>query len=481
MGKKNKNNESIKVEFLGNSAVDVTQSCILLTFLGKSYLLECGMVQGYSLDKCYTLNSQLINSIKVENLECILVGHSHCDHIGMIPAIIKNPDFHGKVITTHETKEISRLLLLDSAHLLNKEAEALSKKKRGKINPLYRESDVYKTYENTIGYDIGKTYEVNENVSFKLLNNSHCLGACQIELYFKTPSNKVKKITYTSDVGSGVLKHKPFVKEMDYSTKNNLFIMEGTYGNKDRTYTKEDIKFERKDIKKNILNTIKNGGKILMPTFSFARTQEVLKDLYDMFYDNEEFGDTPVIIDSKLSVEITACYKKILQDEDLELINKITRWKNVKMNKDIKGTLANLASDKPYCVLSSQGFISAGHSQIYAKDFLECEKNSILFVGYCPENSVGGRIMNPNTKTVKIGDRTYKKRCFVQAYKTYSSHAQHDELLSYIKMVNTDKIVVHHSSKDAKTELLRDAKEELKKINKTTPIIGSYKNLVLQV
>lgn len=477
MGRNKKNNEDVKVEFLGNSAVDVTQSCLRITFLGKTYLIECGSAQGYGLDKSYTLNSQLINEINVNNLECVWLLHTHCDHISNLPGVIKKKDFHGKVYCTYETKEIGRLLLLDSAHILLKESEILSKEKKCKIDPLYRDIDVYKTYDYMQECDLDKLYEVNENISFKLIKNSHCLGASQLELFIRKPSNKVVKIVYTSDIGSEIRKDKPFVTEMEYITKSNLHIQEGTYGLNSRSYTTKDVKEERYDMKKTIKEIILNGGKVLLPTFSFSRTQEVLVDLYNMFKDDKEFGYTPVIIDSKLSVDITSCYHKILKGEDKELLKNATSWSNVKMNKDIKGTKLILAKDEPCVILSSQGFLDAGRSQLYAKSFLPNNKDAILFVGYCPDSSVGGRILNPLTKTVKIGISTYNKSCLRKAYKTYSSHAQHSELINYIKMVNTDKIIIHHSSKEAKKELIDDAREELNKIGKSTKIIGSTKNM----
>lgn len=480
MGKK-KDNEKVIIEMLGNSAVDVTGSCISIKFMDKVYLIECGMVQGFTIDKCYTLNHQLTSSIKADKIEGIFALHLHCDHIGMIPAITKKNEFKGKVITTFETKELSKLMLLDSSFILNKEAELLSQKKNGKVHPLYRDSDVHNYYEVTEAYEKDVIHKLNEEVSFRFLKNSHCLGAVQLELFFRTPSNKVKKVVYTSDIGSTRLKHKPFVDEMEFSKTANVFICESTYGKKSRSYNKSDVLCERKDLQKEILSTIKNGGKVLIPTFSFGRTQEVLKDLYDMFKDNKEFNNVPVVIDSKLSVEITGCYQRILQGENLELIKEITSWKNVKMNKDIKGTLANLSSDKPCVVLSSQGFLEAGRSQLYAKNFLENKRDAILFVGYCPVNSIGGRIQNSETKSVKIGNKSYLKKCKIKAYRTYSSHAQHDDLVNYICQVNTERVILHHGSNEAKDELLESLGQEFERIGKTTKVIRSYKNLTVEL
>ena len=112
-------------------------------------------------------------------------------------------------------------------------------------------------------------------------------------------------ITYTSDLGSNIRNDKPFVSSIEYSTKNNLFIIEGTYGLKNRSYSKKDVKNERYDLKENIKTVINRKGKVLLPCFSFSRTQEVLVDLYNMFHEDMNFKNIPVYIDSKLSFNIS--------------------------------------------------------------------------------------------------------------------------------------------------------------------------------
>ena len=207
MGKRE--NDDIKVKFLGNSAIDVTGSAVLITFLNKNYLIECGSAQGYGMAKCYTLNSQLINSIKVEKLEAIWLLHQHCDHVGLTPAIVRKSEFHADIFTTHETKGLIGTMLLDASHIIKTEAEILSKSK--KVSTLYKDEDVKKTCECIKGCNIGIKYKINDNVSFILHDNNHCLGASQLEIIFKKPNNTIKKLVYTSDLGSSLNKHKPFV------------------------------------------------------------------------------------------------------------------------------------------------------------------------------------------------------------------------------------------------------------------------------
>lgn len=472
---KNKDNE-VSVQFIGNSAIDVTGSAVLITFMNKTYLIECGSVQGYSPDKCYTINSQLISSIDVNKLEVIWLCHNHNDHIGMIPGVVRKEGFHADIFCTHETVSLSKIMLLDASHIIGKEAEILSKTK--KVSPLYKDEDVLKACDFMRGCDIGVTYKINDNVSFKLHNNNHCLGASQLEVFFKKSNNTIKKLVYTSDLGSTLNKHKPFVTKLEKVTQGNVTVLEGTYGKKDRSFTSKDVYDEKEDLKNKIKLIIAGGGKVLLPTFSFSRTQEVLVDMYNMFHDDPDFGDTPVIIDSKLSVNITNCYKDILKDKNLKLIETVTAWKNVELNKDFEGTKMIIASSEPCIILSSQGFCDAGRSQLYAKNFLTNPKDAILFVGYCPANSVGGRVQsNKQGGTVKICGLDYVKSCFVKSYRTYSSHAQNKELVDYITSVNSEQVIIHHSDKAAKEELIKDAKEALSKVCKTTKVIGSTRNM----
>ena len=473
MGKKD---NEISVQFIGNSAIDVTGSAVLITFMNKTYLIECGSVQGYSPDKCYTINSQLINSIDVNKLEVVWLAHLHNDHIGMICGVARKEGFHADIFCTHETVELSKIMLSDAAHILAKEAEILSKTK--KVSPLYKQEDVLKTCEFMRGCDIGKKYVINDNLSFMFHNNNHCLGASQIEIFFKKSNNSIKKLVYTSDLGSNLNKHKPFVTKNEKVTQGNVTILEGTYGKKDRSFTSKDVHEEKADLKSNIKLILAGGGKILLPTFSFSRTQEVLVDMYNMFHEDPDFGDVPVIVDSKLSVNITNCYKDILKGKDLELITEVTAWKNVELNKDFEGTKMIIASSEPCIILSSQGFCDAGRSQLYAKSFLTNPKDAILFVGYCPANSVGGRVQsNKQGGTVKICGLDYIKNCLVKSYRTYSSHAQNKELVDYITSVNSEMVIIHHSDKAAKEELIKDAEEALSNVCKTTKVIGSTKNM----
>lgn len=479
--KKNKDNDII-VTLLGGQSEGVTGSITNISYLNdknerKNILLECGGIQGSNtvLGE-YQDNKKMLQQIDVRTIEYVFLSHSHCDHSMFIPYLYAN-GFEGQVITTYECAEIVKKLLLDSAYIHSKDIEYL-KNKGKKVKPLYEEKDCYKTFDNIYTYDLDRIYELNKNISFRLVTNSHVVGASQLELFIKKNNGVVKKILYTSDLGSKTNKEfQPFLKDTKIVNKANLVLIESTYGSAKRCFTKKECIDERKElivtVKEFVLNNKRN---CLIPCFSFGRLQNMMCFIYDNFKDIWNMN-IPIIVDTKLGNEINDVYSKILQGKELEYWNKVKSWKAFKYIKEYKSTIAFLSSKQNALILSSSGMISAGHSLIYAKQLLGSSKDCICFCGFCSPNTVGGKILNDNQKTVKIDDSVCLKRCTIKRFNTFSSHAQQKDLISYIKQINCDLIVLHHGDKEAKEELRKVSKEELLKINKTTKVCCGYKDM----
>lgn len=198
--------------------------------------------------------------------------------------------------------------------------------------------------------------------------------------------------------------------------------------------------------------------------------------VYENFKDKDWFKDIPVVVDSKLANDINGVYSEILTGDNKVYFDEIMSWKNFKFIKDYSGTIACLSHKETMLVLSSSGMISAGHSLLYAKDFLSNSKDAILFCGYCSPNTIGAKILDENQKTVTIEKSVVLKRCFTHRFFTFTSHAQQNDLISYMKQLNADTIVLHHGDSEAKEELKKKATEELRKIGKTTPIHCAHKD-----
>lgn len=471
--KKNKDNKII-IETIGGSTIDVTGSCWSISYPKKdgtmgTFLIECGMVQGGTVLEDYNANKRMINAVPFEEAEFILIGHSHVDHIGNICASIPN-GFRGKIYSSSQCLAISEKLLLDCGFIHERNIKDLNKGGK-RYKALFDESDIYLAIDKFNSIETNEIVEINEYVSVRLLNNSHCYGANQMEIFIRKPSNHVVKILYTSDLGS---KHnvdfQPFVVENDLCDKADIMIVESTYGDR-KPFTKEECIAEREDLIKNIKETIDNGHRCLIPCFSFQRSQMALCLLYENFKD-ADLGNTMIICDSRLTNEVNNVYLGTLKGEEAEYFREVLSWDRIKFISSFKDTEKLMAKkEQPMIIISSSGMVDNGHAKSWAKSLLTCRDDAIYFIGYCGKNTLGNRIQNPNTKTVTIDGVVCNKKCKIVVYKTFSSHAQQSDLLEYIKHINIGKyILLHHGSEEAKNTLKTIATEELHRIGKTTKI-----------
>lgn len=475
MGKK-KNKERIKVEGLGSSISQVTGSCFSIEYPTKngtnSILIELGMAQGSkTLLDDYNINQRIVESIEFEKYKAIFMLHIHCDHIGLMPSAMCN-NFKGRFIGTYENKLLSERMLLDSAFIIDKNVNYF-KSKQGMIKQhLYTDQDVYLMMNRFDIYSKHEIHKLDDNLSFRFINNGHTVGSVQLELFFTLPSSKIRKLLVTSDLGNSInCKLQPFVTDNEICKTANAVLIESTYGSSDRGFNKKMAVEERRDLIKRVRRITRNRHKVLIPCFSYNRCQSMLCFLYDNFKDDEKFRDTMVIIDSKLTQEINNVYRNILTGEDLEYWNEVLRWRNLKQLKEYKESEEYMnKKDTPMVVLSSSGMISAGRSVTWTERILENKNDAILFIGYCSENTIGNKVQNPKFRTVEIGNKEYEKKCEIKKYSSFTSHAQQSDLIQYMKQINCQDIYLHHGDKSAKLELKEKGKEELYKIGKTTKI-----------
>jgi len=471
MSKKKKT--KIKISFIGNNSCDVTGSMILIETEYKNILLECGMIQGFNSIIDYKKNAKSF-PFKPKNIDYVFLGHVHIDHIGRLPKLVRD-GFSGKIITTEITSKLLKPMLVDSANIIRKDAEYISKKRDAIFEPFYNKEDVENTLNLTCNYDYGIIYELDENVSFRFLHNSHLIGACQIELFLKTSTGHIEKILYTSDL-KGLQNKNHYVEDTEFCTKANIVISECTYG----ATGKNGKENREKDLEKikTVINQvcIMDKGKILIPVFSLSRAQEILTNLYELFSEYKNFK-IPIIIDSPLIWEITKVYKEVLIGKSKELFDKVCSWENVKFIKDYNESKICMNNNTPKIVLSSSGFLSKGRSVNYLKEYIKNTKDCILFVGYAPLNSIAWKIKN-RQKNITIEGKSYKNSCSVVILNSFSSHIQRSELLNYLKNIQTDKYYLVHGNMQGKIEFKESLENELISICKSTKVIATNKSTI---
>lgn len=483
---KKKENE-VTLYFIGGNATNVTGSCIYGEFLNYKFLLELGGVQDGSVESNYRNNDTLLNRIDFENIDFIFLNHFHQDHSMLTCGAIPR-GFKGKIITNHETARILKTLWEDSHHIIKEDVNFLRTVKGIKAKHFYNYEDIEETMNHINEYEVNKIHKLNDNISFRLLRNNHVLGSTSLELFLKDNNSRVHKLFYSSDVGSTTVEKYFVYDELDTCHNADIVIHESTYSNSSRqVINKKMRKQELKLMEDTIVDTLINKhGQVVMPCFSCDRTQNILVFIKEIFDKHEELNDIEVVVDGKLTSKIMKVYGELLEGEQLELFEKIISWKNLKIISDFqKETSLVLKDNKSKLILGSSGMCDKGHVLEYIKKCVEGENNTMIFTGYSSPTSLASRIKEkniyPDKKRIKIEKGMYALNCSVVELHSFSSHIQRQQIIDTIKGMNVNKkIILVHGDANGRKELAEELQRELRKINKTTNVVASKKDMIVE-
>ena len=476
IGKKKK---EVTLEIIGGNSTGVTGSCTKIDFFGRTILFELGMFQDNStILSNYKDNCAILNRIKPKKVEMVIVGHDHLDHVGLIPMLFSRGNTDAKIIVPKDTKCILREMWSDSAYINERDAESLNRKGDKSYTPLYTQEEVEMALKNVVEIEIGKIVEIDENVSIRYTPSGHILRACQTEVYINGGSH-TRKILFTSDIGNKMIEdRKVFVEKFEPVTSANIAICESTYGERNSSMTKKDIKLDKEKMKTVIDQYCVDGGhRVLIPTFSLDRTPFILWELYQLFGKNEDFT-IPVIVDSPLANRLLDCYSSILTGEQKKLFQEMMSWKNIKRIVKPEDSKYAISDKSAKIICSSSGMLSAGRSVKWVQSILPNENDCILFVGYSSQGTLAGKIKNSKEqKTININGKPYKNKCGIVDLHSYSSHMQNKDLINYYKSINCEKIVLCHGEEKAKKELKEDLENALVESCKSTRVVIANKGI----
>lgn len=467
----------VEITSLGTSTIDVTGSCWMIEYDKNNgqrgcILLENGICQGGTVIEDYNANKRMADYIPYDRVEYMLFSHPHGDHLLLAPASISR-GFKGKVLMTNEQKVIGEKLLLDGAFIHDRNIKDLHKSGR-KVEPLFTESDTYLFLNKVNIIEKYQWIKLNEEVEIRYVNNSHVIGAVQIEIKIKKPSNHIVKILYTGDLGSKLnLEFQPFLEENEIVKKADIMICESTYGSSSRGFNKQQCIDERKDLMNTIKDVINRKANCLIPSFSFSRSQTLMCMMYEEFKDIKDLNCN-FIIDSRLTNEINSAYREILENDEREYWQEVMSWDKFKYIDNYKNTieLANKNDGVSKIVISSSGFMEAGHVREWAKHILGNKNDVICFVGYSGKGTLADRIINQKDPNISFDGVVCTRRCLIKQYHTFSSHIQQQEIINYFKQISIgQKILLHHGNMEAREELKKEATKQLKEIGKSVKIV----------
>lgn len=436
------------LEFLG-AAREVTGSCHYASFGDIHFLVDCGMEQGADLYE----NQEI--PVNPAIIDYVFVTHAHIDHSGLLPLLYKN-GFRGQVYATKATTELCNIMLRDSAHIQEFEAEWKNRKARraGKpeVLPLYDTNDANGVLGHFVSCDYQSKMTICEGLSVRFVDAGHLLGSSSIEIWI-TEEGITKKLVFSGDIGNG---NRPLIRNPEYIREADYIIMESTYGNR----THELPPDYAVELAKVLKDTFMRGGNVVIPAFSVGRTQEMLYFLRRIKTENmlPEFPDFEAYVDSPLSVEATNVFHlnvaECFDEEALELVNSginPIRFPGLKVSVTSDESKMINFDPKPKVIISASGMCEAGRIRHHLKHNLWREDSTIMFVGYQVPGTLGNSLLGGADK-VKLFGEEVEVRAKIVNLPGISGHADLPQLIEWVKAFEntpTKVFVVHGDEESA--------------------------------
>lgn len=461
------------MEVIGGNATGVTGSCTKIEFDKRTILFELGMVQDCpTILGNYKENCTIMNKIKAKNVEFVIIGHCHCDHIALIPMLFARGNRTVRIIAPKDSTCILKEMWSDAAYINERDCEILNRNNDKSYTPLYTQNEVDMALYNVEELEIGDLIEIDDNISIRYTPAGHILRSCQTELFINIDSH-TKKILFSSDLGNTMIQDKKvFVEHFEPVNSANIAIVESTYGKRNPSMTKKDIVLDRNKMETVIRQfCIDNKSRVLIPTFSLDRMPQILWELYQIF-GNDNYFEVPVLIDSPLANRLLDCYSSILIGESKEKFDKMMSWKNVRRIITPEDSKSAISDKSVKIICASSGMLTAGRSVKWVKSILPNENDCILCIGYAGEDTLAWRIKNgSDKKTITINGKSYKNKSQLVDLHSYSSHMQRNDLINYYKGINCDKIYLVHGDLQTRMELKEDLEKALSDCCKSTRVV----------
>ncbi len=420
----------MKIQFCG-AAREVTGSCHLLTLdSGFTILLDCGLYQGRSASMKDFNENWLFNPAEIN---CMVLSHAHIDHSGRLPKLVKD-GFNQTIFSTHATRELVNIMLLDSAGIQERDAEYDNKKaiKRGQkaeAEPLYTTEDVRSTMKLFASFNYEHWFPVHENVEVLFRDAGHILGSASVTLKI-TEGGKTTVIGFSGDIGRP---NRPILNDPHPMPLCDILLCESTYGDRLHEEAPEETERFLQIIKKTCLE---KQGKVIIPAFSVGRTQEIVYIL-DKLVEAKRLPHIPVYVDSPLAVNATQvfinhpeCFDSNLHEYMLKDPNPFG-FQNLKFIRETEDSKKLNTSDEPCIIISSSGMANAGRVKHHLANNVENWRTTVLIVGYASPDSPAGQLRNGNKLVRFFGDMK-KINCDVEVMDSFSAHGDYKEMLQFI-------------------------------------------------
>jgi metallo-beta-lactamase family protein len=425
----------MKIEFYG-ATKEVTGSKFVLDSNGTRILVECGLFQGKRKES-EEKNRTFMFDIK--EIDYMLLSHAHIDHSGNIPNLVKN-GFSKDIYTTPATIDLLKYLLLDSAHIHEKDVEYINKiKENGEkpIEPLYTVEDAQQSFNLFKPVTYGNKHQ--KGINFEFLDAGHILGSSEILMEIED-----KIVLFTGDLGRSNL---PIIRNPEVPGKVDILIIESTYGNR----LHRNIEQATTELEEILKKVIKRKGKVIIPSFALERAQEVIYAINSLII-KKRLPEIPIYVDSPLTVDITGVFVKhpeYFDEKAYKLLreNHIFNYGKINYIKEVEQSKALNLKEGPMVIISASGMCEHGRILHHLKNNIENEKNIILIVGYQAKNTLGRRLVEKHEQ-VNIFGQPYKRKAEVVVMNEFSAHADRNDLISFVEKVSPERIFLVHGEEE---------------------------------
>jgi metallo-beta-lactamase family protein len=452
----------MRITFYG-AAQTVTGSQHLLEVNGKKILLDCGLYQGKRAE-ANQRNRHL--PFDAASVDLMVLSHAHIDHSGNIPNLVKS-GFRGDIIATHATRDLCAVMLMDSAHIQERDVEFVNKKnaKRGLplVEPIYTEQDAANSIKSFVSWNYDRTSNIAPGVNLTFIDAGHMLGSASVLLDIEDQATKRNfRLVFSGDIGRVGI---PIIRDPQPPDAADVLIMESTYG--DRLH--EPYGDSAKELERIVVETYKRGGKIIVPAFAVGRTQQLVYSLHQLAQKGD-IPHIPIYVDSPLAVNTTGVFRahpECYDDETRLFITQLRKGDDPFGFSDVTYTQSVDESKQlnfllnPAIIISASGMAETGRILHHLKNNIEDPRTTVLIVGWQAPDTLGRRLVD-NEKQVRIFGETYENRAHVEVLNGFSGHADRNELLGWVGAMKRkpSRTFLVHGEPDPQVALAQGLKDQ---------------------
>lgn len=444
--------DSMKITFLG-AAQGVTGSCYILETGGRRFSVDCGMHQGNAeIEK----RNFTLDNYRPSALDFILVTHAHIDHIGLLPRVVAG-GFKKKIYATPPTMDLMKILLLDSAHIQEMEAEQQLRKgqRRGSksaVQPLYGTKDAQDVFPLITPVEYDKPFEPAPGVRVTYRDAGHILGSAFIEIVCEE-EGKPTKLVFSGDLGRP---NQLILRDPAKGGSADYLFLESTYGDRDH----KSAENSREELAQAIAYSYKNHEKVIIPAFAVERTQQILYTLFLLREAGKLPADMPIYLDSPLAIQATEIFRSHAEyfDEDAKTLLAAGKdplsLPNLRFSQTAEESRAINSMTGSAIVISASGMANAGRIRHHLRHNLWRKGASIVFCGYQGEGTPGRKIVD-GAKHITIFGEEISVAAKIFTIGGFSAHAGQSEILQWLKSFDgkATKVILVHGEVRALTAL----------------------------